>query len=69
MPEHFHLLISESRLATPSLIMQVLKQRVSRRLRRPLRRLKLQLELVELFHARRPRRLKRHRLTLHLVVY
>jgi REP-associated tyrosine transposase len=38
MPEHFHLLISESKLATPSLFMQVLKQRVSRTLRRPLRR-------------------------------
>jgi len=33
MPEHFHLLISEPKSGTPSLVMQVLKQRVSRRLR------------------------------------
>jgi len=31
MPEHFHLLVSEPRLARLSLAMQVLKQRVSRR--------------------------------------
>jgi len=30
MPEHFHTLISEPRTGTPSTIMQVLKQRVSR---------------------------------------
>lgn len=34
MPEHLHLLISEPPTATPSTVMQVLKQRVSRRLRR-----------------------------------
>ena len=34
MPEHVHLLISEPRRGTPSTVMQVLKQRVSRRLRR-----------------------------------
>jgi putative transposase len=34
MPEHIHLLISEPGKGTPSTIMQVLKQRVSRRLRR-----------------------------------
>jgi putative transposase len=34
MPEHFHLLISEPKIGTPSLVMQVLKQRVSRKLRR-----------------------------------
>lgn len=34
MPEHIHLLISEPRRGTPSTAMQVLKQRVSRRLRR-----------------------------------
>ena len=34
MPEHIHLLISEPPKGTPSKIMQVLKQRVSRRLRR-----------------------------------
>lgn len=33
MPEHVHLLISEPPNATPSKVMQVLKQRVSRRLR------------------------------------
>src|SRR6267154_6427294 len=30
MPEHFHLLIGEPKVGTPSLAMQVLKQRVSR---------------------------------------
>ena len=34
MPEHIHLLISEPNVGTPSLVMQVLKQRVSRALRR-----------------------------------
>ena len=35
MPEHIHLLIGEPKQGTPSTVMQVLKQRVSRRLRRP----------------------------------
>ena len=34
MPEHIHLLISEPGRGTPSTVVQVLKQRVSRRLRR-----------------------------------
>ncbi|MGH9682619.1 MAG: REP-associated tyrosine transposase [Candidatus Acidiferrales bacterium] len=34
MPEHIHLLVSEPRIGTPSLVMQVLKQRISRELRR-----------------------------------
>jgi putative transposase len=34
MPNHIHLLISEQAKGTPSTVMQVLKQRVSRRLRR-----------------------------------
>ncbi len=34
MPEHIHLLIGEPARGTPSTVMQVLKQRVSRRLRR-----------------------------------
>jgi REP-associated tyrosine transposase len=34
MPNHIHLLISEPAKRTPSTVMQVLKQRVSRRLRR-----------------------------------
>jgi putative transposase len=34
MPEHVHLLIGESKKANPSVVVQVLKQRVSRRLRR-----------------------------------
>jgi len=38
MPEHIHLLISEPNRATPSTVMQVLKQRVSRFLRRRKRR-------------------------------
>jgi len=33
MPEHVHLLVGEPRLGTPSVVMQVLKQRVSRELR------------------------------------
>ena len=36
MPEHIHLLMSEPKKCNPSLAMQVLKQRVSRRLRRRL---------------------------------
>ena len=36
MPEHVHLLISEPQTRTPSTVMQVLKQRVSRELRRRL---------------------------------
>jgi putative transposase len=34
MPNHIHLLISEPAQGTPSTVMQVLKQRVSRRIRR-----------------------------------
>ena len=46
MPEHVHLLLSEPRKGTPSTVMQVLKQRVSRELRRKKRRiLPGQLEL------------------------
>src|SRR5437762_14362044 len=32
MPEHFHLLISESAMGDPSVVMKVLKQQVARRL-------------------------------------
>ena len=38
MPEHIHLLISEPTIGTPSTVMQVLKQRVSRLLRQKVRR-------------------------------
>ena len=38
MPEHIHLLISEPSKGTPSTVMQVLKQRVSRRMRRKKRK-------------------------------
>jgi putative transposase len=38
MPEHVHLLISEPPKGTPSLVLKVLKQRVSRDLRRKRRR-------------------------------
>jgi putative transposase len=38
MPEHVHLLISEPRIGTPSTVMQVLKQCVSRAMRRKRRR-------------------------------
>jgi len=34
MPEHFHLLIGEPKIGTPSTVMQMLKQRVSRILNR-----------------------------------
>jgi putative transposase len=45
MPEHVHLLISEPRGGTPSTVAQVLKQRVSRRLRRRRRPSASQLSL------------------------
>lgn len=45
MPEHIHLLISEPAHGTPSTVMQVLKQRVSRRLRRKTRTSARQLTL------------------------
>ena len=38
MPEHSHLLVSESARGTPSTVMQVLKQRVSRQMRKRKRR-------------------------------
>jgi putative transposase len=38
MPEHVHLLISEPKTGTPSKVMQVLKQRVSRAMRRKRRK-------------------------------
>jgi putative transposase len=38
MPEHIHLLMSEPKKGNPSLVLQVLKQRVSRKLRRKIRR-------------------------------
>ena len=38
MPEHVHLLMSEPKKGDPSLVLQVLKQRVSRKLRRKIRR-------------------------------
>ena len=34
MPEHLHLLIGEPKIGTPSTVLQVLKQSVSRKLRR-----------------------------------
>ena len=46
MPEHFHLLISEPKLETPSLAMQVLKQRVSRKCRDKRRAATNQLTLL-----------------------
>jgi len=46
MPEHIHLLISEPAKGTPSTIMQVLKQRVSRQLRRKTRVSTRQLKLA-----------------------
>ena len=46
MPEHIHLFIGEPARGTPSTVVQVLKQRVSRRLRRKKRRLAGQLTLA-----------------------
>jgi len=46
MPEHIHLLISEPARGTPSTVIQVLKQRVSRRLRRKKRAPVTQLNLI-----------------------
>jgi putative transposase len=45
MPEHVHLLIGEPAKGTPSTVIQVLKQRVSRRLRRKKRAIAGQLNL------------------------
>jgi putative transposase len=45
MPEHIHLLIGEPARGTPSTVMQVLKQRVSHRLRRKRRTSAAQLRL------------------------
>ena len=45
MPEHIHLLISKPAKGTPSTVLQVLKQRVSRRLRRKARASARQLKL------------------------
>lgn len=45
MPEHIHLLIGEPARGTPSTVMQVLKQRVSHRLRRRRRASAAQLRL------------------------
>ena len=44
MPEHVHLLISEPEVGDPSQVMQVLKQRVAKRLR-PRRRSRAQIDL------------------------
>jgi putative transposase len=46
MPEHVHLLIGEPAKGTPSTVIQVLKQRVSRRLRRKKRAPAAQLRLT-----------------------
>ena len=46
MPEHIHLLISEPVKGNPSIVLQVLKQRVSRRLRRKKRTPTAQLKLT-----------------------
>src|SRR6266581_8977092 len=46
MPEHIHLLISEPVKGTPSTVIQVLKQRVLRRLRRTRRAPAGQLNLI-----------------------
>ena len=46
MPEHFHLLIGEPKIKNPSVVMQVLKQRVSLRCRKKKRQPKQQLTLL-----------------------
>jgi hypothetical protein len=45
LPEHIHLLVSELAMGTPSTVIQVLKQRVSRRLRRKKRKPSAQFTL------------------------
>ncbi len=46
MPEHVHLLISEPEKGNPSKMLQVLKQKVSRALRKPARKSSAQLSLA-----------------------
>src|SRR5208283_1152020 len=46
MPDHVHLLIGEPAIGTPSTVIQVVKQRVSRRLRHKTRALSGQLKLT-----------------------
>jgi putative transposase len=46
MPEHVHLLVSEPKKGNPSKILQVLKQKVSRVLRKPTRKPSAQLSLA-----------------------
>ena len=46
MPEHVHLMMSEPPKGDPSKVLQVLKQRVSRSLRKPARKPSAQLSLV-----------------------
>jgi putative transposase len=45
MPEHVHLLVSEPKRGNPSRVLQVLKQKVSRSLRKPARKSSTQLSL------------------------
>ncbi|HEV2489169.1 MAG TPA: transposase [Candidatus Acidoferrales bacterium] len=45
MPEHIHLLVGEPRIGTPSIVLEVLKQRVSRQMRRPRRATKSSAQL------------------------
>jgi|SRR5665213_966239 len=52
MPNHVHLLIGEPAKGTPSTVMHVLKQRVSRRLRRKPRRKRSSLQLAHPFPQR-----------------
>lgn len=52
MPEHMHLLISEPSKGTPSTVMQVLKQRVSRGMRRNTRKRTSAAQLNFLFGRR-----------------
>jgi len=46
MPEHFHLSIGETTIKNPSIVMQVLKQRVARKCRARRREAKRQLTLI-----------------------
>jgi len=53
MPEHVHLLIGEPRIGNPSVVLKVLKQRVSRDLRREKGITTARLQLLPCFwHAR-----------------
>ena len=52
MPEHFHLLISEPEVGTPSIVMQVLKQRFGHQVLKDLRQSDFQPEATTVWQRR-----------------